>query len=182
MRMKTIHAAVAGALLIAAGVAQAGGGGRISSSSDERLVCDQPLSRSQSNSCVLQTPGAAPQRVAVIPESSGPDFIVQPEGPAVASPGSRSGVIAGSSPHTTVYFLEPVATERYQVRERVAVNEPVVVPAPDARSDAFPDPSPPSASSPSFHDPRIYDRPYDRDRSRGGPTQPQGPRAQPMME
>jgi hypothetical protein len=184
MRMKTLQLAVAGALIVAGAAAQAGGGGRVSSSNEQQLVCDQPLSRNiQSNSCVLHTPGAASQRVEVIPESSGRGFIVQPERPVATAPGSSAAVIAGSSPHTTVYYLEPVSSERSQVSERVALIErPAVVPAPDARNDAFPDPSPPSASSPSFHDPRLYDGPYDRDRSQGGPAQPQGPRAQPMME
>jgi hypothetical protein len=104
MRMKTLQLAVAGALIVAGAAAQAGGGGRVSSSNEQQLVCDQPLSRNiQSNSCVLHTPGAASQRVEVIPESSGRGFIVQPERPVATAPGSSAAVIAGSSPHTTVY-------------------------------------------------------------------------------
>src|SRR5687768_15108808 len=135
MRVKILHAAVAGALLTVAGVAQAGGGGHVSSSSGQQLVCDQPLSRGQ-NSCVLQSPGSAPQRVTVVAEPIGAPseqgVIVRPEGAAVTQPnasvsqGSSPAVIE-SSPHTSVYFLEPVASERFIVRERVAMSEPIVV-------------------------------------------------------
>jgi hypothetical protein len=187
MRVKILHAAVAGALLTVAGVAQAGGGGHVSSSSGQQLVCDQPLSRGQ-NSCVLQSPGAAPQRVAVVAEPIGAPseqgVIVRPEGAAVTQPnasisrGSNSGVIE-SSPHTSTYILEPVGNDRFVVRERVAMSEPIVVPAPDGRNDAFPDPSPPSVA-PTYPEPRVIEPRSGN--PRGGVTGPERPRSTQPME
>jgi hypothetical protein len=187
MRVKILHAAVAGALLTVAGVAQAGGGGHVSSSSGQQLVCDQPLSRGQ-NSCVLQSPGAAPQRVAVVAEPIGAPseqgVIVRPEGAPVTQPnasisrGSGPAVIE-SSPHQSVYILEPVGSDRFVVRERVAMSEPVVIPAPDGRNDAFPDPSPPSAA-PTYREPRAVEPRSER--PRGGPTGPESPRNQQQLD
>src|SRR5262245_41177324 len=101
MQMKTLHMAVAGALLLTAGAVQAGGGGNISSSR-QSLVCDQPLSRGQSTSCVLQSPDAAPQRVTVIGEPLAPSdsrsgVISRSEGPAVTAPNSGDSRSAPSS-------------------------------------------------------------------------------------
>ena len=139
MRVKLLHVAIAGALFTMAGVAQAAGVGQASSTGGERLVCDQPLSRGQ-NSCLLYTPGSAPQRATVMPGTTGEQgVIIRPEGAAVAQPGVSvpSSAPSESTPGKMVYFVEPIASGRV-VRELGSAR--------DARNDAFPDPSPPSVA------------------------------------
>jgi hypothetical protein len=178
MRVKLLHVAIAGALLTTAGVAQAAGaGGPDPSTSGQRLLCGEPLSQQRGqNSCVLYTPGSPPQRVTVAPGTAEQGVMIRPDpGGAPVTPPSASvpsSAPSESTPGKMVYFVQPIASERV-VRELVVTGDPKTHRPPDARNDAFPDPSPGAASPMPREDWRAYEL---RQGGPTGPERPQGPR------
>ena len=156
-RISAISAAVTGALLVGAGAQAATG---------TELQCDRPLSSATTANCVLQSPGAAPQRVAVVTSGGEP----------VRSAASSERVLIVSEPSVAgapVYIVEPASGSGLRRGEQVViVSDPMVIEgsrAESSRGDAFPDPSPPSSNQSR----RSLDPSDTRDRALGRHFQPE---------
>jgi hypothetical protein len=156
-RISAISAAVTGALLIGAGAQAATG---------TQLQCDRPLSSVTPANCVLQSPGSAPERVAVVTSAGEP----------VRSAASSERVLIVSEPSVAgapVYIVEPASGSSLRRGEQVViVTQPMVIEgsrSESSRNDAFPDPSPPSAAG---SQPRNLDPSDTRDRALGRHVQP----------
>lgn len=130
-RISMVSAAVAGALLIGAGAQAASG---------TQLQCDRPLSSATPANCVLQSPGAAPERVAVVTSAGEP----------VHSVPSSERVLIVSEPAVAgapVYIVEPSPRSSLRRGEQVViVTEPTVIEGSRVQiwgsDDAFPEPTP----------------------------------------